>query len=84
MSDQRPQDEIDLERVRKCCESLAEHFDSVQILCTRNTGEKDGNTVNVSMGRGNWFARYGQIREWLTKQEEGARWQARKDADSDQ
>lgn len=81
--DNRPQPEIDLERVRNAVESLAEHFDTVQILTTRSTGEKDGNTVNVSIGRGNWFARYGQMRMWLTKHEEGGRWEARKEADED-
>lgn len=75
------QSEQDLSRVRTAVESLSEHFDTVQIMATRSTGEKDGNTINVSIGRGNWFARYGQIRQWITKQDEGARWESRKDAD---
>lgn len=45
---------------------LAEHFESVQIIVTKNTEEGDG-TVLAHQGAGNWFARYGSVREWLIK-----------------
>ena len=71
----------DMERVQKALDTLAEHFDSVHIFCTRHEGGQLGATVKMSMGVGNWFARYGQIREWLLIEEESSRSQCRdKDA----
>lgn len=46
---------------------LGEHFDSVQVFVTRNMGEKDGQTISLARGNGNWFARYGQVVTWLNK-----------------
>jgi len=61
------QQRADMERVRKVLTELGEHFDSVQIFCTRHeSGELDG-TVYLHLGTGNWFARYGQVREWCVK-----------------
>lgn len=69
----------DLERVREACDSLIEHFDTVMIFTTRHeSGELDG-TVNVRYGLGNWFARKGQIEDWLLKEDECSRINARKD-----
>jgi len=63
----------DMARVQSAIDALGEHFDTVQILTTRHEEGSDGGTVNVSLGSGNWFARYGQCREWLIKQEERTR-----------
>jgi hypothetical protein len=41
---------------------LLKHFDTVQIFVTRQ--EPDAHTVAVSIGRGNWYARYGQVAAW--------------------
>jgi hypothetical protein len=48
---------------------LCEHFDTVQIFVTRQNGEENV-TMTADKGNGNWYARYGQVREWITKQEE--------------
>lgn len=53
-------------------QKLVEHFDSVQIFCTRNSPDLNG-TVHIGYGRGNYFARLGQIRAWLIKEDEGFR-----------
>ncbi len=42
---------------------LLKHFDSVQVFVTRQ--EPNGQTLAFSPGRGNWYARYGQIVEWV-------------------
>lgn len=47
---------------------LHEHFESVQIIVTRHDVEEDG-TVLAHHGEGNWFARYGSVKEWLLKLE---------------
>lgn len=51
--------------------------DVVQIFVCRQENSQGG-TVNVALGTGNWFARYGQVRHWLLKEEEGARMEARR------
>ncbi len=71
----------DRERLKKSLHELSEHFDSVQILCTRYKGGDDGGTVNISMGEGNWFARYGQMKEWLIREEETSKESRRHDDD---
>ncbi len=45
---------------------LSEHFDNVQIFCTKTI--EDG-TINIQYGSGNWFARYGHIKWWLHQEE---------------
>lgn len=60
----------DLALVKKATDSLMEHFDTVQIFCTRH--ESDG-TCNVQYGLGNWFARSGQVSNWLVKNDEESR-----------
>lgn len=66
-------EEQDLDRVQKCLNELGEYFDSVQIFTTRYESETEGGTVNVAMGTGNWFARYGQVQDWIIKKEEETR-----------
>ena len=58
----------DLKIVKDACARLMEHFDSVQILTTRDD-HKIG-TVNVSFGSGNYFSRIGLVRNWLLTEEE--------------
>lgn len=59
----------EMQRVKDACNVLIEHFDTVQIFVTRYAPEEDCGTVNINYGAGNWFARYGQVCEWLVKQE---------------
>ena len=69
----------DMERVREACRLLIEHFEGVQIFCSRHeSGELDG-TINCQYGLGNWYARYGQVSAWLVKQDEEFRMEIRKD-----
>lgn len=76
------QREQDLAMVKQHCEQLIEHFDTVQIFATRCDGTEDG-TVAVQLGLGNWYAREGQVREWIVKNDEVARIEARKDEEKD-
>lgn len=63
-----PTEDQDIARVSRCADSLMEFFDSVQILCTRHEeGEKSG-TIHIHIGRGNFFARYGQAIDWIEQQ----------------
>lgn len=64
------------ESVMKCLDShvsqLMEHFDAVQIFVSRYDGET-GNTGSIHRGKGNWYARVGQVGEWLSEADEEAR-----------
>jgi len=52
----------DLATVKGFAAQIAEHFDTVQIFCTKKV--PDGTNVHT-WGDGNWYARYGQIKEWV-------------------
>lgn len=70
--------DIDIQRVRQAMIALGEHFDTVQIFTTRYEPESDHCTVNRSLGSGNWFSRYGQVKEWVVKCDEEAKQHVRK------
>lgn len=70
----------DLDMVKKHAEALSEHFDTVQIFCTRQESSQGG-TVNLNYGSGNWFARYGQVRQWFIKSDEDDKISVRKESE---
>lgn len=57
---------------------LAEHWDVVHIFVCRHVGEKD-NTRYLDRASGNWFTRYGHIKDWVNAQEERTRNRVRKE-----
>jgi hypothetical protein len=59
------------------CNCLIEHFDCVQIFVSVH--DPDAGTANASWGAGNWFARKGQVQDWLTKKNEETRVYTRKE-----
>ncbi len=64
-------------QVSKAVDALREHFDSVQIFVTRHDGV-EVETGSITAGGGNWYARIGQIREWLARSDERTREYVRK------
>lgn len=65
--------DIDKQRINAALDQLGEHYDAVQIFCSRHESGEEGGSIHFSFGCGNWFARYGQIRNWLVAEEEGTR-----------
>lgn len=63
--------EKDMAIIKSHVNQLMEHFDSVHIFATRD--HKKGVTMNIQEGLGNWYARYGQVREWLLCEEESSK-----------
>lgn len=63
----------DLDLIQKHVSALEEHFDTVMIFATRHDPAEAGGTEHCSMGGGNWYARFGQVKEWVIRQEEMAR-----------
>jgi hypothetical protein len=68
----------EIELLKLAAQNLGEHFEAVHIFASRDEPE-EGGTVRYSYGLGNWFARYGQVREWILREEENARCVSRKD-----
>ncbi|MBC7773494.1 MAG: hypothetical protein H7210_13435 [Pyrinomonadaceae bacterium] len=54
------------EALRKCCNILAEHFSSVQILVTRLL--PDGKTAFGAWGAGDFYARIGAAKTFIDRQ----------------
>lgn len=63
----------DQKLVQDAIQTLVEHFDAVQIFASRHEQGESAGTVYVSEGRGNWYARYGQVRTWLLNEEDVSR-----------
>lgn len=72
----------DLQLVQKHVAELGEHFDAVQIFAIRHEPELENGTVSVACGAGSWFTRYGKVAEWMIRQDETTRVDARKDSDA--
>lgn len=52
------------EEIRKFCENMLEHCDSIRVICTLH--EPDG-TKAESYGGGNWYAQRASVEEWLMR-----------------
>jgi hypothetical protein len=77
VSDQSEKEEIaDIAKVDAALAVLAEHFDTVQVFATRHEAGQEDGTISVQKGLGNWFARYGQVQEWLVTNDERSRLKA--------
>jgi hypothetical protein len=75
--------ESDLALLQKHVEALGEHFDTVQIFCTRHMPAELDGTVAVNRASGNWHARFGQINEWVIYEKERIRECARTKRDEE-
>ena len=62
-----------LSPLKKAIHDLGEHFESVHIFVSTHQPAEVGGTVHASAGVGNWYSRYGQIREWIIRTEEETR-----------
>jgi len=54
---------------------LSEHFDSVQVFVTLHRGGEEV-TLALDAGKGNFYARLGQVNEWLRIQDQYQRHEA--------
>lgn len=65
----------------KLASALAEHFDNVRIFVQWPTPNDEQRSKTYNTGRGNWWAQYGQIKEWIVMEEHRARIEAEKPDD---
>ena len=68
--------------VKSIASKLAEHYDTVQIFCTKHEGGQGG-TIHAEWGVGNYYARRGQVLEWIEEQKESTREGVRKANDQE-
>lgn len=61
----------DIALVRRAISQLIEHFDAVQIFVSRHDGGEE-ETMAIHLGEGNWYARFGQVMDWMNKENAGA------------
>ena len=59
----------DIEFLKGHVARLSEHYDTVQIFVTKHDNALHDGTKCVTWGSGNWYARYGQVIEWLKRTE---------------
>lgn len=65
----KEQRENDIQLLEQAIQLIGEHFDTVHIFVTRHEPEIEDGTVHCQKGTGNWFARYGSIKEWVIREE---------------
>lgn len=80
-----PKDEgdNDVNLVYKAAQALGEQFDAVHIFASRDEPTTEKGTVRVDAGCGNWYARYGQISQWLLVQDAVAEQEALDDMEEE-
>lgn len=61
-----PEEEAD--RLEKAINVLSEHYDTVQIFCTRHEPSIADGTLSFTAGIGNFYARIGQVAFWMDEQ----------------
>jgi hypothetical protein len=69
----------DAERIQKALDTLSEHFDTCAIFCTRHDSGGSGGTIRICQRVGNYYAIYGQVHDWIIRNEEQAREEAREE-----
>lgn len=67
-------DLAELKIVEDCVARLREHFETVEIFVTTI---REKRTRSLNSGAGNYYARIGQIKEWIIRDEEFVRNDAR-------
>lgn len=76
--EETPEIKMQREQIDKALQNLREYFETVQILCTSLLPD-DGKTRFWQRGSGNWFARVGQIKDWIIRQDEESRCEVRRE-----
>lgn len=75
-------DDERLDVLKRHTAQIMEHFDAIQIFATKENAEEQTTTV-MSWGGGNWYARFGQVQEWIVQQNARAEIKVRREDDAD-
>lgn len=58
----------EVKRLDKIVDDLQEHWEHIQIFVCRANPDDPNQIQTLSRGKGNWYARYGQIELWTQSQ----------------
>ena len=68
--------DAELARIRKHVDEMGEHWENVQVFCSRFEGD---DTQILHLGKGNLHARVGQVAAWVIREEEKEREEIRRE-----
>lgn len=77
------QNKRDQKKIRDAVDALMPFFDSVQVVATR-LDPANGATESYHVGDGNWYTRFGSVKEWIVKEEARIQTAAAADAFGDE
>lgn len=69
MPDQDGEEDPDITIMDRHVAALMEHFDTVHVFTSRHEPGREGKSMVCDRGSGHWYARYGQVKEWIIRQE---------------
>lgn len=73
MDDEVPDEMRECDRlVREAVMKISEHVDAVTILVSKKREDGEAGTWRLVVGSGNYYARYGQIKEWVIVEDASA------------
>ena len=64
--------DADIATIDRFLAQLSEHFDAIEIFATRHNPHNN-ESIAVNHGIGNWYARHGQVRDYVAREAERAR-----------
>lgn len=65
--DEPKEDEAREKAVDRALDALAEHYEDIHIFGVYKNGNR---TSRFDKGRGNYYSRYGAVRQWVLKEEQ--------------
>lgn len=57
------QNEILIQKIKDLCKEVYPYIDSIRVFITKHENNELG-TTRYDYGLGNWYAQYGQVKEW--------------------
>lgn len=77
--EERDPRDVELGRLKNAVAILSQHFEAVQIFATAKDPADEKIYLTYNHGSGNWYSRYGLVREWITLEDERSRLRAREE-----
>lgn len=72
--DKVPDEMVEADRlVNEAVQKISEYVDAVTIFVSKKREDGQSGTWRLVMGSGNWYARYGQIKQWVLVEENQTR-----------
>jgi len=53
-------------KIKQLIKDLEDHVDSIRVFVTKTSDSNADTTSCYTLGKGNFYTQYGQIKEWIT------------------